>query len=175
MIETLENIYNNSIHALAQTNDIADLFPREIQITPQYKVQLKTTIDLAQEQEKGSRLLVKIPISGELEGGIIAYLTPNDFAKNTMHVLTGLFCESINILSGHFLTNLDADKNIMCSLSHPVIYSIDSNKNHNYEYLNLLEKNGVQIHSFELNGDLTDGQAIANLTIQVFYFHKDVN
>jgi hypothetical protein len=175
MIETLENIYNNSIYTLAQTNEIADLFPKEIQITPQYKVQLSPNYYMAKEQDKGSRILVKIPISGELEGGIIAYLDPNDFPKKSIHVLTGLFCETINILSGHFLTNLDADKNIMCSLSHPVIYALDSDKNHNYEYLNLLEKNGVELQSFELNGVLRDNQSTAKLSIQVFYVHKEEN
>jgi hypothetical protein len=161
-------------HTNHSGENFAQLFPRFIQLTPEYKVSLNQEVYRMTEQSKRERLMVKMPISGELEGGIIAYLNPSHFSPNDIHIITGVFCESINILAGHFLTRLDQEEDLMCSLHLPVIYSANSEKEHNYDFLKSLENNGVEIESFELDGTLDNQNKSGDLLVQIFLMRKEV-
>jgi hypothetical protein len=171
-INNLSNTESNLIGAYISKNERIDLFPRFIQLTPEFKIVLNDEPQKMTPQLKQERLMLKMPVSGELEGGIIAYLDPKQFSTNDLNVLTGVFCESVNILTGHFLTRIDQEENLMCSLQFPVIYGVNSQKEHNYDFFTSLENNGVEVQSFELEGSLSSPSKTAKLLIQVFLVQR---
>jgi len=79
--------------------------------------------------------IIMFEIQGEFDGFLIAQLSAQENIEYSSDHFHSLFVESINILGGKLLTNLDQNFDLLCTLSPPrQLSSFDSINNSKYKF-----------------------------------------
>lgn len=83
------------------------------------------------ENLNDKELTILFQLQGELQGQVVCTvdLTDRNLQNSHIQVFQSLFTESMNILLGQFLTELERDRDLMSAISHPeLIHKEKKNK-----------------------------------------------
>lgn len=139
------------------------LMPEELNIYNQAElIKGKSEHSLLNFGKKGSELGIAFNLEGDLDGFIFCQVSTRDLnltSENSKHIQS-LFTESMNILLGRFLTDLEDETNLMSLITHPRLIT--------KQHLSELEKMDLKREiTFQVDYDLIT--TFYNLPCKIFF------
>lgn len=131
---------------------LQNLFPETISIYQRAylsKESVTITKQLAPVEFEDMHFKIGFGVTGEIKGFVICDADLSEFSQNEkrLNFVQGLFVESMNILLGKILTDIEDALNILCYLTPPKILHKENNKSAIFQEMRNMQKSALILES----------------------------
>lgn len=117
----------NKLNISKLNKKLSEAVPQEINIYNQAYLIAHTPLIETQvfHTKTSNEIALSFEVSGDLNGYILCYLDldPDERTNGNFHFFQSLYIESMNIVLGKFLTNLERDSDLLAAINFPDIKS----------------------------------------------------